>query len=130
MHIAHEGAALLSRVQRSSVCFALAVCMVGRAGLHSRLSIHGSFLAHQKSNEENQEASAATSQCRNARVPARKLVRHRNFYRLSPVLIRHQGQYGTDGHALVRHCQALLNMDKLSKASGIIIYQALNSGVP
>ncbi len=113
MRVTQKGAAFLSRVQCSSVCCALDVCKAGRAGPGSILGSASMevLLADQKSNEENQEASAATRQSRNTRVPRIKLGRHRHFHRLSTVLIRQQGQYGiTNGHGLLRHCPALLKV--------------------
>jgi hypothetical protein len=43
----------------------------------------------------------------------KKLVRHRHFFRLSGVSVRHRHsgisvQSGTAGHGLVRHCPAFL----------------------
>ncbi len=42
------------------------------------------------SDEENQEASAVISKCRNAGIPGKRLVRHRHFYSYSTVSVRHR----------------------------------------
>jgi hypothetical protein len=66
------------------------------------------FLAEWTSNEENQETLAVISKCQNAGILDLASAFLRLVNCVSPAsAFCHQGQSGTAGHVLVRHCPAL-----------------------